>query len=80
MQDGTDVPLRIGRYLCAHGVVSSPGNRGPPTFENWELVRTGFSTPAWFCCKARGSPSTLAVGGGQQVWCFFGVFLERDGV
>ena len=30
MQDGTDVPLRTGRYLYVHGVVTSRGNRGTP--------------------------------------------------
>ena len=40
MQDGTDVPLRIGRYLYVHGVVTNRGSN----LEKSERVRTTAST------------------------------------
>ena len=36
-QDGTDVPLRIGRWLYVHGVVSSRGNRDSKPSRIWSV-------------------------------------------
>ena len=61
MPDGTDVPLRTGRCLYVHGVLSSRGNRSSKPWRIWSVCAFLWSLHGWRYGVWRGWPASVVL-------------------